>query len=164
MQRGEAGNGLAESARQCVPTPLFGAASGYPLRIVSSTAFAPEKIQTMRAFGADVELIDSPEGITPTLIPTMRARAAEIVAETGGYATDQFHNVDMVDGYRPLGDELVAQLDGRIDAIVIYVGTAGCYLGVTRAWRVARAVRRQPRDAPHRGWRGGVRAAAALTR
>src|SRR3954453_20267016 len=28
---------------------------GYPLRIVSSEAFAAEKIRTMRAFGADVE-------------------------------------------------------------------------------------------------------------
>ena len=51
------------------------AVKGYPLRIVSSDAFAAEKIRTMRAFGADVELIPSPEGITPALIPAM-ARAA----------------------------------------------------------------------------------------
>src|SRR6476660_9530260 len=55
---------------------------GYPLRIVSSDAYAEEKILTMRAFGADVELIPSPQGITPTLIPSMQARAAEIAAET----------------------------------------------------------------------------------
>ena len=108
---------------------------GYPLRIVSSDAFALEKIRTMRAFGADVELIPSPEGITPTLIPSMQARAAEIAAETGAYQTDQFNNTDMVEGYRALGEELLEQLDGRIDAIAIYVGTAGCYLGVTRALR-----------------------------
>ncbi|MGK2850732.1 MAG: PLP-dependent cysteine synthase family protein [Candidatus Limnocylindrales bacterium] len=46
---------------------LVCAVKGYPLRIVSATCFAQEKIRTMRAFGADVELIDSPEGITPTL-------------------------------------------------------------------------------------------------
>jgi cysteine synthase A len=108
---------------------------GYPLRIVSSDAFALEKIRTMRAFGADVELIPSPQGITPTLIPSMQARAAEIAAETGAYQTDQFNNADMVEGYRALGEELLEQLDGRIDAIAIYVGTAGCYLGVTRALR-----------------------------
>src|SRR6478752_8143953 len=33
------------------------AIKGYPLRIVTSNAFAVEKIRTMRAFGADVELI-----------------------------------------------------------------------------------------------------------
>src|SRR5262249_39087904 len=36
------------------------AVKGYPLRIVSSDAFAAEKIATMRAFGAQVELISSP--------------------------------------------------------------------------------------------------------
>jgi cysteine synthase A len=111
------------------------AIKGYPLRIVSATCFAEEKIQTMRAFGASVELIDSPEGITPTTIPRMMARAREIVDETGGYPTDQFRNIDMVDGYLALGRELADQLDGRIDAVAIYVGTAGCYLGVTRALR-----------------------------
>ena len=39
----------------------------------------------------------------------------------------------MIDGYRALGTELLEQLDGRIDAICLYVGTAGCYLGITRA-------------------------------
>jgi cysteine synthase len=116
---------------------LVCAIKGYPLRIVSSDAFAPEKIQTMRAFGADVELIHSPDGITPTLIPSMRARAAEIVKEIGGYATDQFNNPDMVEGYLGLGEELVEQLDGRIDAVVIYVGTAGCYMGTVQALRGA---------------------------
>ncbi len=108
---------------------------GYPLRIVSSDAFAAEKIRTMRAFGADVELLPSPEGITPTLIPRMQARAAEIAAETGAYQTDQFNNTDMIVGYLALGRELLEQLDGRIDAVCLYVGTAGCFLGTTRAIR-----------------------------
>jgi cysteine synthase A len=108
---------------------------GYPLRIVSSDAFAEEKIKTMRAFGADVELLPSPEGITPTLIPRMQARAAEIAAETAGFQTDQFQNTDMVDGYLALGQELFDQVDGRLDAIDVYVGTAGCFLGTTRALR-----------------------------
>ena len=108
---------------------------GYPLRIVSSDAFAEEKILTMRAFGADVELIHSPQGITPALIPRMQARAAEIAAETGGYQTDQFNNRDMVEGYAELGEELGRQLDRRLDAYVGYIGTAGCFLGVTGALR-----------------------------
>jgi cysteine synthase A len=111
------------------------AVKGYPLRIVSATCFAEEKIRTMRAFGANVELIESPEGITPTTIPRMMARAKEIVAETGGYPTDQFRNTDMIEGYRSLGTELADQLGDRLDAVCIYVGTAGCYLGTTRALR-----------------------------
>jgi cysteine synthase A len=113
------------------------AVKGYPLRIVSSDAFAVEKIRTMEAFGAHVELLHSPQGITPELIPAMRARAAQIAADVGAFATDQFNNVDMVEGYRRLGQEVLDQLDARPDAYCCYVGTAGCFLGVTRALRVA---------------------------
>ena len=111
------------------------AVKGYPLRIVSSDAFAVEKIRTMQAFGADVELVHSPEGITPELIPAMMRRAAEIAAEIGAFATDQFNNVDMVEGYRRLGEEVLEQLPAppAIAAFCSYVGTAGCFLGTSRA-------------------------------
>jgi cysteine synthase A len=115
------------------------AVKGYPLRIVSSDAFAAEKIATMRALGAEVELIPSPDGITPDLIPTMMRRAAEITAQTDAFATDQFSNTDMVDGYRRLGEEVLDQLPGTppISAFCSYVGTAGCFLGVSRALAAA---------------------------
>ncbi len=108
---------------------LVCAVKGYPLRIVSSDAFADEKIRTMRALGAEVELIPSPDGIT----------AAEITAQTGAFATDQFNNTDMVDGYRRLGEELIDQLPGPppVSAFCSYVGTAGCFLGVSRALAAA---------------------------
>ena len=111
------------------------AVKGYPLLIVSSDAFAPEKIRTMQAFGADVELIPSPQGITPQLIPAMVRRAGEIASETGAFWTDQFNNTDMLDGYRKLGEELLQQLPGppAIAAFCSYVGTAGCFLGTTRS-------------------------------
>jgi cysteine synthase A len=113
------------------------AVTGHPLRIVSSDAFAVEKLRTMQAFGAEVELISSPEGITPELIPAMVRRAGEIAAETGAFWTDQFNNVDMLDGYRALGGELLEQLPGppAIGAWCSYVGTAGCFLGTTRRLR-----------------------------
>jgi cysteine synthase A len=111
------------------------ALKGYPLRIVTSDAFAAEKLRTMEALGAELEVVPSPEGITPDLIPTLIARAAEIVDETGGFATDQFRNRDMLEGYRSLGDELLEQLGGAIDAFCAYIGTAGCFVGTTRRLR-----------------------------
>jgi cysteine synthase len=110
---------------------------GYPLRIVTSDAFAVEKTRTIEAFGADVELISSPEGITPELIPRMMERAAEIVAEVDGFATDQFRNQDMIDGYRAMGREILEQLEEPPDAFCSYIGTAGCFLGVTRELRAS---------------------------
>jgi cysteine synthase len=111
------------------------ALKGYPLRIVTSDAFASEKRRTMEALGATLEVIPSPDGITPDLIPRMIERSREIVEETAGFATDQFRNRDMLDGYAGLARELVEQLDGRIDAFCAYVGTAGCFVGVTRELR-----------------------------
>ncbi len=131
---------------------LVCALKGYPLRIVSSDAFAPEKVKTMRAFGADVELIHSPEGIAPGLIGKMVARAMEIVAETGGFATDQLNNRDMLDGYGSLGLELIEQLPNGADAFVLYVGTAGCFVGAGRelrkAWPALHRTAVEPGESP----------------
>ena len=113
------------------------ALKGYPLRIVSSDAYAAEKLRTMEAFGADVEIVPSPDGITPDLVPRMMERVEEITREVDGFATDQFRNHDMPGGYGALADELLEQLDGRVDAFCAYVGTAGCFVGVTRRLREA---------------------------
>ena len=111
------------------------AVKGYPLRIVTSNAFAVEKLRTMAAFGAVLEVIDSPEGIHPGLIPAMRARASEIVAEEGAFPTDQFNNRDALDGYRVIGEEILQQLADPIDAACMYVGVGGCFVGTTGALR-----------------------------
>ena len=105
---------------------------GYPLRIVSSNAFAEEKLKTMRAFGADVELIHSDQGIHPELVPQMQARAAEIVEKEDAFLTDQFNNLD---GYLQIGRELVDQIDGKIHGIAVYVGVGGAYTGTCRPIR-----------------------------
>jgi cysteine synthase A len=128
------------------------AVKGYPLRIVTSDAFALEKIRTMETLGADVEVLPSPDGITPELIPRMMKRAGEIVEETGGFPTDQFNNADMIEGYRGLGCEILDQLGGAPDAFCAYVGTAGCFVGVGRELRSSgRAVHRvavEPAESP----------------
>ncbi len=111
------------------------AVKGYPLRIVSSNAFAEEKLKSMLAFGAELEVIHSDTGIHPRLIPQMQERAAEIVAETGGFPTDQFNNLDTLNGYLGIGTELVDQLDGEIHGAVAYVGVGGAYTGLSRPIR-----------------------------
>ncbi len=105
------------------------AIKGYPMRIVSSNVFAEEKLKTMRAFGAELELIHSDHGIHPELIPQMMARAAEIVAEVDGFATDQLNNFDTLNGYRQIGEEVLSQIDGEIHGACVYVGVGGAYIG-----------------------------------
>ena len=105
---------------------------GYPLRIVTSNVFAEEKLQTMRVFGAQLEVIHSDDGIHPELIPSMRARAAEIVRDHGAFPTDQFNNLDTLDGYLDIGRELLDQIDGEIHGLAVYVGVGGAYTGTSR--------------------------------
>jgi len=108
---------------------------GYPLRIVTSNVFAEEKLQTMRAFGADLDVIHSHDGIHPGLIPEMQERAAEIVDVEGAFPTDQFNNLDTLDGYLDIGRELVRQIDGEIHGLAVYVGVGGAYTGTSRPIR-----------------------------
>jgi cysteine synthase len=113
------------------------AVKGYRLQIISSDAFAQEKLATMRAFGADLEIIPSEGGkTTPDLIPRMMARAAELAATGDYYRTDQFNNRDSLEGYAKIGDELLRQT-ASIDVFCGSVGTAGMLMGVAGRLRAA---------------------------
>ena len=112
------------------------AAKGYRFRVVSSDAFAPEKLRTMRAFGAELTIVPSEGGmITPDLIPRMIEKAKEYAAEPGSYFTDQFHNRDALTGHRRAGVELLSQIGRPIDVFCAAVGTAGFSMGVAGALR-----------------------------
>lgn len=111
------------------------AAKGYSFHVVSSDAFAREKLRTMLAFGAELEIEPSVGGqITPDLIPRMIARARELAAQPGTYWTDQLNNHDSLVGYQGIGRELLAQLP-RIDAFCGMLGTAGMVMGVSSILR-----------------------------
>jgi cysteine synthase A len=114
------------------------AVKGYPFTVVSSDAFAQEKLRTMQAFGAELVVVPSDDGgITPNLIPRMMARAEAIAAEGNAYWTNQFHNADAVTGYAGIGREVAAQADGPVDAFCGAVGTAGMLVGAARGLREA---------------------------
>jgi cysteine synthase len=114
------------------------AAKGYRFRVVSSDAFAPEKLRTMKAFGAELTIVPSEGGmITPDLIPRMIEKAKEYAAEPDTYFTDQFHNRDALTGHRRAGEELLSQIGRPIDVFCAAVGTAGFSMGVAGAMREA---------------------------
>jgi cysteine synthase len=128
------------------------AMKGYPFHPLSSDAFAVEKLDTMRAFGADLEIVPSDGGkVTPALFDRFKARIAELARDANTFWTDQFNNADALDGYAGIGRELVDQL-GRVDAFVGAVGTAGMLVGVSNALKQAgeatRIVALEPSTSP----------------
>jgi cysteine synthase A len=113
------------------------AMKGYAFHPLSSDAFASEKLDTMRAFGADLEIVPSDGGrVTPALFDRFKARVAELTQDPNTFWTDQFNNADALDGYANIGRELLAQV-GHVDAFVGAVGTAGMLMGVAKAFRDA---------------------------
>lgn len=114
------------------------AVKGYNFKVVSSDAFAREKLQTMKAFGADLCIVPSEGGkITPDLIPRMIEKAKSFADSEDSYFTNQFHNSDSIVGYSNIGKELLQQVDRRIDAFCGGVGTAGMLMGVSQELRRA---------------------------
>src|SRR5207342_1809185 len=86
------------------------AAKGYRCVLLSSDAFAEEKLRTMRAFGAELRIVESDGGkVTPALFERFRQQIAVLSAEPDTYWTDQFNNRDALDGYAGIGRELVEQ-------------------------------------------------------
>ena len=129
------------------------AAKGYPLLVLSSDAFAQEKLLTMTAFGAELRIIPSDGGkVTPALFDRFRAAIATLAAQPDTFWTDQFHNADALDGYAAIGHELLEQTGGRLDAFCGAVGTGGMLAGVSRALRDggsrARIVALEPTESP----------------
>jgi cysteine synthase A len=112
-------------------------AKGYRALIVIADCFTEERIQLMKALGAQIELIQSVEGppkVTAQDIQNMVDRAAELSAEPGHYATDQFNNPYIIPNHREqLGREIWEQTEGRVTAFCQGMGTASSLLGVSEA-------------------------------
>jgi cysteine synthase A len=103
---------------------------GYRAHFVSSDAFAKEKLQTMQAFGAHLEIFPSGNGlITAALIDSLIARARELSKAPNTFWTDQFNNVDNRNAYHTMAREIIAVLGNSIDEFIMGVGTGGCFSG-----------------------------------
>jgi len=116
------------------------AAKGYQCVLLSSDAFAEEKLRTMRAFGAELRIVPSEGGkVTPALFERFRKDIAVLAAEPDTFWTNQFENHDALDGYAEIGRELLEQTSGAVDVFCGAVGTGGMLAGVARALRAGQA-------------------------
>jgi cysteine synthase A len=113
---------------------LVCAARGYRIKIVSSDAFAREKLDQMVAYGAELTLVPSEGGLTTKKLILDMIEAARVLSrEPNTYWTDQLNNHDSIAGYHALGEEIWQQTNGEVAAFVHCVGTGASSRGVATA-------------------------------
>lgn len=119
-----------------VSLSLVCAVKGYPLHIVTSDAFAAEKLAHMRILGAKLQMVPSKNGGMTEKLTRDMIEAARIIAERpGSYWTDQLNNTDQLIAYHKMADEIWRQTDGQINGFVQMVGTAASLRGIATALR-----------------------------
>jgi cysteine synthase len=136
-----------------VSLSLVCAVKGYPLYIVSSDAFAQEKLNHMKILGAHLQVLHSESGgMTEKLTRDMIEAARIIAAKPGSFWTDQLNNKDQVAAYHKMAEEIWIQTDGKIDGFVQSVGGAGCIRGnaegLRRHNKKIRIVAVEPSESP----------------
>jgi cysteine synthase len=90
-----------------VSLSLICAVKGHPLHIVTSDAFAREKLDHMKILGARLHILQSDSGrMTEKLTRDMVEAAGVIAAKTGGFWTDQLNNTDQLAAYHKMAEEI----------------------------------------------------------
>jgi cysteine synthase A len=103
---------------------VVAAAKGYDLTVVMPASKSEERRDLMRAYGADIELVDGE-------MDAARERADELESQ-GMVQLRQFENPANVRAhYETTAEEIVEQVDNRtVDALVAAVGTGGTITGI----------------------------------
>jgi len=132
---------------------LVCAVKGYRFTPISSDAFAREKLDTMRALGGDLMMVPSDGGkITAGLFARFKEAVAREAANPDVFWADQFHNPDVVEGYAPMGREILAQMERPIAVFCAAAGSGGMLVGVSRVLKAgdsgARIVALEPAESP----------------
>ena len=106
------------------------AMKGYKAHFFSSDAFSQEKLQTMRAFGAELYVHPSGDGkVSAGLIDTLIKKAEEASKEPNTFWTNQFHNVDNRNAYHQMAKEVIDVLGKDFHEFIMGVGTGGSFSG-----------------------------------
>jgi cysteine synthase A len=108
---------------------LIGVQRGYRVKLFVPEGFAEEKCILMRGLGAEVVRTPEHEGMAGAI-----RQALEFERGTpGAFAALQFENPANPDFHeQTTAVEIFDQMEGRIDAVVLGVGSAGTFTGVAR--------------------------------
>jgi cysteine synthase A len=117
------------------------AVKGYRFVAVMSRGNSSERARMMRAFGAEVILIDQLPGSTPGQVSggdlaLVEAATQRITQERNAFRADQFHLPGSSRAhYLHTAPEILRQSNGQIDAYCEYVGTGSTFGGCAAAFK-----------------------------
>ncbi|MCB9514479.1 MAG: cysteine synthase family protein [Candidatus Latescibacteria bacterium] len=116
---------------------LVGAAKGYACTIVMPDKMSREKMDHLRALGAEVVVTRS--DVTKGHPEYYADLAQRLAAERGDcWYVNQFANpANPLAHERTTGPEILAQMEGQVDAIVLGVGSGGTVTGLSRHFAAA---------------------------
>jgi cysteine synthase B len=120
----------ATSGNTGIAFAMLGAALGFPVQLALPADASPERVQILRAYGAQLTLTD-PAAKTDGA----REIAREIVAAESDryFYADQYNNpANPLAHYTTTGPELWQQTGGRITHFVAGMGTSGTMVGTGR--------------------------------
>lgn len=113
---------------------LIGKQKGYELLFVMPDKMSQEKVDTLKAYGAEVVVV--PTGHAPDDPDYWQNRARILAAERGGYFMNQFENTDNAFAHETTtGPEILEQTGGQVDAVVVGVGSGGTVTGLSQCFR-----------------------------
>jgi cysteine synthase A len=123
----------ASSGNTAIAIAMFGAAMGYAVRIFMSELCSVERFKILNAFGALVVL-------TPGVEHTKGARARAIAycnaKGDAAYFINQHSNPDNGEAHElTTGPEIWEQTGGKLDTMVIGLGTSGTFEGLSRYFK-----------------------------
>jgi cysteine synthase B len=145
----------ATSGNTGVAYAMIGASLGYGVTLCIPANASPERMRTLRAYGAELVLTDPLEGTDGAILEARRLAAS---ASDRYFYPDQYNNdANWRAHFDGTGPEILAQTEGRLTHFVAGLGTSGTFVGVGRRLRGAaphvRLVAVQP-DGPFHGLEG----------
>ena len=117
------------------------AVKGYPFVAVISKGNSMERARMMKAFGAEVVLIDQlpeskPGQVSGGDLALVEEAAQRITKERNAFRADQFHLQSSARGhYLHTAPEILQQANGQIDAFCDFVGTGSSFGGCAAAFK-----------------------------